>query len=99
MADFWGPGLDAELAYRHERLFTALRHTPYGDTHDQRGGEHDDLIAATTLTPEGASASSSPASTLTPAPLPSGALQPPHRRMRAARGWLLRGSESWHVAR
>ena len=32
MADFWGPGLDAELAYRHERLFTALRHTPYGDT-------------------------------------------------------------------
>ena len=43
MADFWGPGLDAELAYRHERLFTALRRTPYGDAHDQRGGEHDDL--------------------------------------------------------
>ena len=51
MADFWGPGLDAELAYRHERLFTALRHTPYGDTHDQRGGEHDDLVAATTHEP------------------------------------------------
>ena len=51
MADFWGPALDAELAYRHERLFTALRHTPYGDTHDQRGGEHDDLLAATTHEP------------------------------------------------
>ena len=56
MADFWGPGLDAELAYRHERLFTALRHTPYGDTHDQRGGEHDDLLAATTHEPGSASA-------------------------------------------
>ena len=37
MADFWGPGLntgpDADLAYRHERLFTAPRRScvsPYG---------------------------------------------------------------------
>ena len=36
MADFWGPALDAELAYRHERLFTALRGIPYG-TRTPRG--------------------------------------------------------------
>ena len=95
MADFWGPGLDAELAYRHERLFTALRHTPYGDTHDQRGGEHDDLLAATTHEPGSASALAATAR-------PDGSLrpvQPTHPLVSAARGWLLRGSETWHVAR
>jgi len=34
MADFWGPALDAELAYRHERLFTALRAIPDAKTDD-----------------------------------------------------------------
>ena len=99
MPDFWGPGLDAELAYRHERLFTALRHTPYGDTHDQRGGDHDDLLAATTITSTGASVTTARASALTPAPFPSGAQRTPRPRMSAARGWLLRGSGAWHVAR
>lgn len=88
MADFWGPGLDAELAYRHERLFTALRHTPYGDTHDQRGGEHDDLLAATTHEPGSAHAAA--------AARPD---EHEHPVVSAARGWLLRGSESWHAAR
>ena len=92
MADFWGPGLDAELAYRHERLFTALRHTPYGDTHDQRGGEHDDLVAATTHEPGSAHVpAASTAAELAP--------QPARHKTGAARGWLLRGSETWHVAR
>ena len=69
MADFWGPGLDAELAYRHERLFTALRHTPYGDTHDARGGDDDDLLAATAHEPGSASA-------LAAAARPDGSLRP-----------------------
>lgn len=95
MADFWGPGLDAELAYRHERLFTALRHTPYGDTHDQRGGEHDDLLAATTHEPGSAhvaAAAAVPSGPATPA-------RPARQKVSAQRGWLLRGSESWHAAR
>jgi len=89
MADFWGPGLDAELAYRHERLFTALRHVPYGDTHDQRGGEHDDLVAATTHEPGSAHVAAATADRT----------QPARPKVSAARGWRLRGSESWHVAR
>ncbi|KQR11927.1 hypothetical protein [Cellulomonas sp. Leaf334] len=89
MADFWGPGLDAELAYRHERLFTALRHTPYGDTHDQRGGEHDDLVAATTHEPGSAHVAAAAAA-------PE---QPARPKVSAPRGWVLRGSESWHAAR
>ena len=95
MADFWGPGLDAELAYRHERLFTALRATPYGDTHDSRGGDHDDLVAATTHEPGSASA-------LAASARPDGSLRPvgpAHPLATAARGWLLRGSGAWHVAR
>jgi hypothetical protein len=97
MADFWGPGLDAELAYRHERLFTALRHAPYGDTRDQRGGEHDDLLAATT---HEAGSAHVAAATAAPVPAPVPARQQPARpKVSAARGWLLRGSEPWHVAR
>ena len=92
MADFWGPGLDAELAYRHERLFTALRHTPYGDTHDQRGGEHDDLLAATTHEP--GSAHVAAAATAQTAPQ-----LPVRPKVSARRGWLLPGSETWHAAR
>ena len=93
MADFWGPGPDAELAYRHERLFTALRNTPYGNTHDQRGGEHDDLLSATTHEP--GSAHHAAAVEAAAPSLP----EPTRTRMSAPRGWLLRGSESWHVAR
>ena len=92
MADFWGPGLDAELAYRHERLFTALRHTPYGDTHDQRGGEHDDLLAATTHEPGSAHVAAAAAA-------PPASAQPARAKVSASRGWLLRGSETWHAAR
>jgi len=107
MADFWGPGLDAELAYRHERLFTALRNTPYGNTHDQRGGEHDDLLAATahdrgTATTTASEPAAAPATAFPSATRPDGTSVPEksgHHRMSAARGWLLRGSESWHVAR
>ena len=92
MADFWGPGLDAELAYRHERLFTALRHTPYGDAHDQRGGEHDDLLAATTHEPGSAHVAAAAAR-------PAAPEQATRPMVSAARGWLLRGSETWHAAR
>ena len=93
MADFWGPGLDAELAYRHERLFTALRHTPYGDTRDKRGGEHDDLLAATTHEPGSAHVAAA-------ADVPAAPQQPPARqKVSARRGWLLPGSETWHAAR
>ncbi|KQY23093.1 hypothetical protein ASD16_10950 [Cellulomonas sp. Root485] len=92
MADFWGPGLDAELAYRHERLFTALRHTPYGDTHDQRGGEHDDLLAATTHEPGSAHVAAA-------APAPAAPEKATRPKVSAPRGWLLRGSETWHAAR
>ena len=74
MADFWGPALDAELAYRHERLFTALRGIP-----------------ATTSATARARASAPP----TPPPRPAS----PHGSLSAARGWLLRGSETWHAAR
>ena len=95
MADFWGPGLDAELAYRHERLFTALRHTPYGDTHDQRGGEHDDLLAATTHEPGSAHVAATAAAP--PALSPSTKATRP--KVSASRGWLLPGSETWHAAR
>ena len=96
MPDLWGPGLDAELAYRHERLFTALRRTPYGDAHDQRGGARDDLLATI------AEPAAAPAAELPGATRPDGTSVPEksgHHRMSAARGWLLRGSESWHVAR
>ena len=92
MADFWGPGLDAELAYRHERLFTALRHTPYGDTHDQRGGEHDDLLAATTHEPGSAHVAAA-------ASTPTAPQAPARPKVSARRGWLLPGSETWHAAR
>jgi hypothetical protein len=69
MADFWGPALDAELAYRHERLFTALRAIPAAETPETD-----------------ARSDSSP--------------QPAHHPLvSAARGWLLRGSETWHAAR
>ena len=95
MADFWGPGLDAELAYRHERLFTALRHTPYGDTHDQRGGEHDDLRrgdhARARLGSHVAARDRRTARRVR--------VQPARPKVSAPRGWLLRGSESWHAAR
>ncbi|GEK22486.1 hypothetical protein [Cellulomonas xylanilytica] len=94
MADFWGPGLDAELAYRHERLFTALRHAPYGDTRDPRGGEHDDLLEATTHEPGSAHAVAA-----TTAASSAPAERPARERVSAARGWLLRGSETWHAAR
>ena len=78
MADFWGPALDAELAYRHERLFTALRGIPAGD--ETHGPD------------DGLSATSRPDGSLRPVP-------PAHPLVSAARGWLLRGSGTWHVAR
>ena len=86
MADFWGPGLDAELAYRHERLFTALRRVPYGDTHDRHGEDHDDLLAATTGEPAPAHDAAAAAASQLP-------------KVSARRGWLLPGSETWHAAR
>ena len=93
MADFWGPGLntgpDADLAYRHERLFTALRRIPYGDTHDRHGEDHDDLLAATTGEPASAHDAAAGAAPQLPA-LP---------KVSARRGWLLPGSETWHAAR
>jgi hypothetical protein len=78
MADFWGPALDAELAYRHERLFTALRGIP---EREDGADEGDTLLA--TARPDGS---------LRP-------VQPTHPLVSAARGWLLRGSETWHAAR
>ena len=78
MADFWGPALDAELAYRHERLFTALRGIPEREESADQG----EALAATAR-PDGS---------LRP-------VQPAHPLVSAARGWLLRGSETWHVAR
>ncbi|WP_421735997.1 hypothetical protein [Cellulomonas sp.] len=78
MADFWGPALDAELAYRHERLFTALRGIPEREEIADQG----EALAATAR-PDGS---------LRP-------VQPAHPLVSAARGWLLRGSETWHVAR
>ncbi|WP_315098558.1 hypothetical protein [uncultured Cellulomonas sp.] len=77
MADFWGPALDAELAYRHERLFTALRGIPLGDDRGGHGpADATDAIAVRT-----------------------DAAQPVRPRRTAARGWLLRGSGTWHAAR
>lgn len=81
MADFWGPALDAELAYRHERLFTALRGIPVGDDHDTE--DSGATAPAATARPDGS---------LRP-------VQPAHPLVSAARGWLLRGSETWHAAR
>ena len=78
MADFWGPALDAELAYRHERLFTALRGIPERED----GADEGDALAATAR-PDGS---------LRP-------VQPAHPLVSAARGWLLRGSETWYAAR
>jgi len=77
MADFWGPALDAELAYRHERLFTALRGIPLGDERD--GHNPVDATATTAARTD--------------------TTQPARPRRTAARGWLLRGSGTWHVAR
>ena len=74
MADFWGPALDAELAYRHERLFTALRGIPVGEESDARTERATDPPA-----------DARPVST--------------HPLVSAARGWLLRGSQTWHGAR
>jgi hypothetical protein len=86
MADFWGPALDAELAYRHERLFTALRGIPERDGH------------AASEAPAAEGASVALAATAGPdAPVRPAA--PAHPRAAAARGWLLRGSGAWHVAR
>jgi len=78
MADFWGPALDAELAYRHERLFTALRGIP-----EREDGADETTALAATARPDGS---------LRP-------VQPAHPLVSAARGWLLRGSETWHAAR
>ena len=68
MAEFWGTALDGELAYRHDRMTTALQRPQRPDRIDG------------TLRP------------VKPA-------QTAHPRISAARGWLLRGSGAWHVAR
>lgn len=68
MAEFWGTALDGELAYRHDRMTTALRRPKKSD----------------------------------PVVRPDGRLrpvQPAHPLFSAVRGWLLRGSGAWHVAR
>ncbi|MBO3085084.1 hypothetical protein [Cellulomonas fengjieae] len=80
MADFWGPALDAELAYRHERLFTALRRIPPAEELDEPRDEPGDRSGVDARVDDS---------------------QPTQRRrsVRAARGWLLRGSETWHAAR
>ena len=84
MADFWGPALDAELAYRHERLFTALRGIPVGDEIHEAHAVQEDPADLTAITrPDGS---------LRP-------VRPAHPLASAARGWLLRGSGAWHVAR
>ncbi|MEZ0446698.1 hypothetical protein [Cellulomonas sp. ICMP 17802] len=84
MADFWGPAFDAELAYRHERLFTALRAVPAADD------EH--AVRPVATAPEGLTATARPDGSLRP-------VRPTHPLVSAARGWLLRGSGAWHVAR
>jgi hypothetical protein len=86
MADFWGPALDAELAYRHERLFTALRGIP------ERDGEAAHEAHAVAEPTEGLVATTRPDGSLRP-------VRPAHPLATAARGWLLRGSGAWHVAR
>ncbi|WP_426594210.1 hypothetical protein ACPPVS_01555 [Cellulomonas sp. McL0617] len=68
MAEFWGTALDGELAYRRDRMSTALRRP----TRDAR-----------VVRPDGR---------LRP-------VRPTHPLISAARGWLLRGSGAWHVAR
>ena len=83
MADFWGPALDAELAYRHERLFTALRGIP------ERDAAHEPFAVEPTV---GLGATARPDGSLRP-------VGPAHPLATAARGWLLRGSGAWHVAR
>ncbi len=65
MAEFWGTALDGELAYRRDRMSTALQNP-------RRSGR---------------------------AARPGGSARAAHPRMRAARGWLLRASGAWHVAR
>lgn len=82
MADFWGPALDAELAYRHERLFTALRGIPAAEDSDSRTQSGADESPVT----------AGPDDSLRP-------VTPTHPLVSAARGWLLRGSETWHAAR
>ena len=84
MADFWGPALDAELAYRHERLFTALRGIPERDEPRTRRSPSQPA--------EGLDATARPDGSLRP-------VRPAHPLATAARGWLLRGSGAWHVAR
>ena len=69
MAEFWGTALDGELAYRHERMTTALRRP---------------------RTPDAARAVTRSDGRLR---------RPAHPLLSAARGWLLRGSGAWHVAR
>ena len=68
MAEFWGTALDGELAYRHERMSTALRRSPEQDRMVRDDGR---------LRP----------------------VQPAHPLISATRGWVLRGSGAWHVAR
>ena len=86
MADFWGPALDAELAYRHDRLFTALRGIP------ERDGAAAHEAHAVAEPTEGLEATARPDGSLRP-------VGPAHPLATAARGWLLRGSGAWHVAR
>ncbi|NUU18808.1 hypothetical protein HP550_16265 [Cellulomonas humilata] len=88
MPDFWGPGLDAELAYRHERLFTALRGIP----NPSERGDDDHALTATARPDDALAATARPDGSLRP-------VHPAHPLVSAARGWLLRGSETWHVAR
>lgn len=89
MADFWGPAFDAELAYRHERLFTALRGIPADDEH---AGHHEHDVQAITRELGSVAVAARPDGSLRPVRLA-------HPLATAARGWLLRGSGAWHVAR
>lgn len=76
MSMTWGPALDAELAYRHERVVTLLRGVGLPRTQDETNPER-------AFARRSARAGHSARTT----------------RGAAARGWLLRGSGAWHVAR
>lgn len=72
----WGPALDAEVAYRHERVVELLR----------------GASAPRTTGPVNPERHARRASAGRP-------VREVGARRAALRGWLLRGSEAWHVAR
>ena len=68
MAEFWGTARDGELAYRHDRMTTALQRPRKADPVVRSDGRLRSVPTA-------------------------------HPLISAVRGWVLRGSGAWHVAR